>query len=197
MHDRTSVLNLLDSKKFKSVVDVGSSVNPWAGSHITHTIDIIPMHNNYHAFIGNICEQEVWEEVKVYLKGNKFDFAICTHTLEDILNPLFVIKQLSQIATAGYIAMPSKWVELTRHNLPWKGWQHHRWVFDVIDNKLVCLPKLPYLEYMDTENFRGRPEEIALFWDSELPSEILNADYMGPDDETFRDMVRKFLNYTP
>ena len=37
-----------------------------------------------------------------------FDFAICSHTLEDVRDPLHVCAELMRVAKAGYIEVPSR-----------------------------------------------------------------------------------------
>lgn len=197
INDREQELNYLKTQQFNSVIDVGAAYNPWAGDYITHTVDIIDTSPKFHQFKGNICEEPVWNSVETHCEtvGSKFDFAICTHTLEDILNPFFVAKKLSLIAKEGFIAMPSKWVDLSRKShYPFKGWMHHRWIFDVIDGILVCVPKLPYMEYLDTNRFRDNPEEIKFYWKGELPVKILNDDFIGPDDQSYLRILENFLN---
>src|SRR3954449_10993879 len=36
----------------------------------------------------------------------QFDFAICSHTLEDIRDPIWVCSELARVARAGYIEVP-------------------------------------------------------------------------------------------
>jgi hypothetical protein len=198
INDRTSEFDFLGERNFNTIIDVGAAYNPWAGSHVTHTVDINETSSTYHQFKGNICEETVWGDVLEYCesKHSKFDFAICTHTLEDILNPFFVAKKLSMIAKEGFVAMPSKWVDLSRSShRPFKGWMHHRWVFDVIDGVLVCVPKLSYMEYLNTDEFIGKPEEIKFYWKDELPVKILNDDFIGPDEQSYLELVQNFLNH--
>lgn len=198
INDRGEVLDYLKEQKFTTVIDIGAAKNPWAGTYITHTVDIVDTAPQFQQFKGNICEESVWQKAIEYceLKNSKFDFAICTHTLEDILNPFFVAKKMSLIAKEGFVAMPSKWADLSRgpHHA-WKGWMHHRWVFDVIDGTLVCVPKLPYMEYIGTDYFIGKPEEIRFYWKETLPVRILNDDFIGPDEASYIQLVEDFLNH--
>lgn len=197
INDRAAGLDYLGQRNFSRVIDIGASCNLWADGFVSHVVDInIPPSNTVKYFQGNISDEPVWNLIHEDVKQHGlFDFAICTHTLEDILNPMFVIKHMSSIAKEGIIAMPSKWVELSRSSRPFKGWIHHRWLFDVIDNKLVCVPKLPYLEYIDTNHFKSKPEEIRIYWKDELPATILNDDYIGPSEEAYLSIVTQFLSY--
>lgn len=45
----------------------------------------------------------------------KLDFAICTHTLEDLDNPGPVWELLPVVARRAFVAVPSKHAELRRH----------------------------------------------------------------------------------
>ena len=107
-----------------------------------------------------------------------------------------MVKKLSLIAKEGFIAMPSKWIDLSRGpHRPWKGWMHHRWIFDVIDGTLVCVPKLSYMEHLNTDHFIGKPEEIKFYWKDDISVKILNDDFIGPSEESYLEQVYAFLNH--
>ena len=99
--------------------------------------------------------------------SGKFDFALCTHVVEDLNNnPAILLNLLGRIANGGFLATPSKFVELSRfeiappglaasyHATSWRGYYHHRWIFDLHMNggahgdeaQIVAFPKLPLLE---------------------------------------------------
>jgi hypothetical protein len=62
----------------------------------------------------------------------QFDFAVCSHTLEDIRDPVFACQELQRVAKAGYVEVPSRIEEhMTGLNGDWAGWSHHHWVCDV------------------------------------------------------------------
>jgi hypothetical protein len=73
------------SKQFK-VIDVGGSAGGWSAQYIDALIDMNPVPNdNITHFYGDINEDTVWNDVnKHILENGKFDFCICTHTLEDV-----------------------------------------------------------------------------------------------------------------
>jgi hypothetical protein len=73
----------------------------------------------------DVCEPWPFED-------GQFDFAVCSHTLEDVRDPVFVCRELQRVARAGYVEVPSRIEEhMTGINGPWAGWAHHRWVCDV------------------------------------------------------------------
>jgi hypothetical protein len=80
----------------------------------------------------DICDHEPWP-----FADDQFDFAICSHTLEDIRDPVWVCRELQRVARAGYIETPSRAEEQSWgvHG-PWVGWSHHRWLVDVVDQRL-------------------------------------------------------------
>lgn len=71
------------------------------------------------------------------------DFAICSHTLEDVRDPLAVCRELVRVAKAGYIEVPSREAESSR------GWErpriaglsHHRWLIDIEGSRITFLMK--------------------------------------------------------
>lgn len=174
------MLALLEKEKFFRVIDIGGSMNPWAGKYVTHYLDIINMHEYLHnsglytpevqrakCFLGDINDSFGWEEVMKDVASNGlFDFAICTQTLEDIRNPVSPLKRMPEIAKAGFISVPHKWRELgyveshdpndqatLRLLGPYLGYFHHRWIFTIIIREVPILrlfPKLAFVERLDT-----------------------------------------------
>ena len=62
-----------------------------------------------------------------------FDFAICSHTLEDVRDPLHVCAELQRVAKAGYIEVPSRVKETCLGHERWNqaGLSHHRWLIEI------------------------------------------------------------------
>jgi hypothetical protein len=80
----------------------------------------------------DICDREPFP-----FAGDRFDFVICSHTLEDIRDPIWVCAEINRIGKAGYIEVPSRLEEQTYgvHG-PWVGWSHHRWLVDVTPGRI-------------------------------------------------------------
>jgi ubiquinone/menaquinone biosynthesis C-methylase UbiE len=55
------------------------------------------------------------------------DFLICSHTLEDLRDPIRVCREINRVAKAGYIEVPSRAMEtifgLEHRGYP--GYYHH------------------------------------------------------------------------
>src|SRR5919112_583208 len=51
----------------------------------------------------DICERDPWP-----FEDASFDFVICSHTLEDVRDPVWVCSELVPIGKAGYIEVPSR-----------------------------------------------------------------------------------------
>ncbi|MBV9771272.1 MAG: hypothetical protein JOZ32_17000 [Bryobacterales bacterium] len=57
---------------------------------------------------------------------------ICSHTLEDVRDPLWVCSEMIRIAKAGYIEVPSRiWETCRGHEPGIAGLSHHRWLIDI------------------------------------------------------------------
>ncbi len=75
----------------------------------------------------DMCAREPWP-----WPADFFDFVVCSHTLEDIRDPVFVCEEMDRVGRAGYIEVPSRAEEQTlgvQGN--WIGWGHHHWLCDV------------------------------------------------------------------
>jgi hypothetical protein len=77
----------------------------------------------------DICDHATWP-----FADDQFDFAVCSHTLEDVRDPVRVCGELQRVARAGYIEVPSRLEEQSpMADQPGIGWSHHRWLIDVDD----------------------------------------------------------------
>jgi hypothetical protein len=86
----------------------------------------------------DLCGREPWP-----LADRSVDFAICSHTLEDLRDPLWVCAELIRVAKAGYIEVPSRAAEQSRgwEAIGIAGLSHHRWLIDITDNRITFLMK--------------------------------------------------------
>ena len=73
----------------------------------------------------DISDPEPWP-----FDDKMFDYVICSHTLEDIRDPVHVCREIVRIGKAGYIETPGAAIEVTRgiESPLWCGWHHHRWL---------------------------------------------------------------------
>lgn len=117
----------------------------------------------------DICDREPFP-----FDDDAVDFAICSHTLEDVRDPVWVCAELNRIARAGYIEVPSRLEEQSYGvNGPWVGWSHHRWLVDVTPGRIEFVAKPGVLQGRRDCRFPAgfaaslRPEERvqALFWE--------------------------------
>lgn len=144
------LIDKLDDKAV--VVDVGGGGSPFPRAN--YVIDMTPYEKR--AALGkvevdfperftadtwtmlDICERTPWP-----FEDNYFDFAVCSHVLEDIRDPIWVCSEMERVAKAGYIEVPSRIIEQSRgveHPL-YAGFYHHRWLIDFKDNSVLFMHK--------------------------------------------------------
>lgn len=134
--------------------------------------------------VRDICDREPWP----FAEG-QFDFAVCSHTLEDVRDPIWICAELNRVAKAGYIEVPARSEEQT-HGVhgPWVGWSHHHWLIDVVDGCVEFVFK-PHLLHGRREFWvdpgwgssqppRGRVS--TLFWQGSF--EFRERIFYEPDD---------------
>lgn len=75
--------------------------------------------------------------------GDKeIDFVICSQTLEDLRDPLWVCAEMIRVGKRGYIEVPSRLAESSRGVEPKQvGWSHHRWLIDIVGNHVYFTMK--------------------------------------------------------
>jgi hypothetical protein len=205
---RQHIINYVNEKRIHgnyTVVDVGGSVEGWSSQIVNAIIDFnepVKHIDNIKHFKSDITHPNGWIEILDYVEKNgKFDFCICTHTLEDIMNPGYVCEQISKIAKKGYIAVPSKYRELSKfeayYTIPGKlrnstqveyvghrGYMHHRWIFTIKDNEFVGFPKIGYIDkatiFDNIANFDDNVCDLSFFWKDNVSVKYLNNNYLGP-----------------
>lgn len=74
-----------------------------------------------------------------------FDFAYCSQTIEDLVNPVPLLRELDRVARAGVIESPSRLAEQTlgirdrMASAP--GHPHHHWIVDPAPDRIELCPK--------------------------------------------------------
>ncbi|MGQ0676185.1 MAG: methyltransferase domain-containing protein [Rhodospirillales bacterium] len=113
-----------------------------------------------------------------------FDFSFCSHTIEDLRDPIAVCAELLRVSRAGYIETPSREREsFCKHRffalktalgrMPPVGFDHHRWLVELDGGHLRFLAKDQRLS-ADRRNFITRSDlgrklteaesGLGLFW---------------------------------
>jgi methyltransferase family protein len=97
----------------------------------------------------DICDHEPWP-----FEDRQFDFVVCTHTLEDVRDPVWVCSEIARVGKAGYIEVPSRLEEQSYgFQGPWTGWGHHRWLIDVDGDRIDFVFKHAVVHNRDSDRF--------------------------------------------
>jgi Methyltransferase domain len=124
----------------------------------------------------DLCGREPWP-----LADKSIDFAVCSHTLEDLRDPLWVCAELVRVAKAGYVEVPSRAAEQSR------GWEHpriaglshHRWLIEIEGRRIAFLMKFHLLHAdwrcsLPASFLRSLPQAAHvqwLFWEQQFECE--------------------------
>jgi hypothetical protein len=116
----------------------------------------------------DICDREPWP-----FADDQFDLSVCSHTLEDVRDPLYVCAELIRVSKAGYIEVPSRLEEQSfGFQGPWAGWGHHRWLVELDGDELTFVLKHHVMHGRSSDHFPAgfhatlTPVEriLALWW---------------------------------
>lgn len=192
-HVRNHVVEYVKEKKKLNpnykVLDIGgvADYTTWSHDITDYMVDLNSFeHPRIKLFNFNINHESQWEPLFKFVEENgKFDFCICSHTLEDIALPAVTLRNMPLIAKEGFVATPSKFAELNRIGTqPWLGHIHHRWIFTFKDGVYIAIPKLSFTEHItELVNMGSSDENISdlnFFWKDDIEFKVLNNDYMGP-----------------
>ena len=199
--DRKHIINYIKNKKIHDasykVIDIGGSAGGWSHEVIDFIVDINapPIQTHIQYFSLDINKEREWEQIEAYVqKHGKFDFSICSHTLEDISMPNVVVEQLFKISKEGYIAVPSKYREFCRfeggNDYPYRGYIHHKWIMHMINNTLYAWPKLNLIEssiFDCIADINDNVKDLSFMWSDTFQFKIINDGYMGPNVNAVKD----------
>jgi hypothetical protein len=196
-----SVKNLIgDVKKIISdndykTIDIGASLQFWSYPECKFVADIVKLEQEGVKFFDfNIQDKNTWTELLNYVEEHgKFDYSICSHTLEDVITPTDLLELLPKISKKGYIAIPSKYNEfMFLWDNKYRGNAHHKQIIDVKDDMICIYPKYPFIEVFEEtdkvlENNLGN--ELVVFWEDEIPYKFFAQDNIFHSDG---DLIKQF-----
>jgi hypothetical protein len=167
------------------VLDIGGWASPF--NRANYILDVEPYETRgfYRTFGGPASQgpshehftKDTWiqrdlcERTPFPFRDKQLDFVICSHTLEDIRDPLWVCSEMVRIAKRGYIEVPSRVAESCR------GWEdpeeaglsHHRWLITMRDNSIDFLMKYHLIHThwrfsLPASFLKGLPTEQRVQW---------------------------------
>ena len=204
LHEHGALLDWLKDRKARcpdfTVIDVGAAANPWSAAVLSATFDINDCALAPIQFTGDLNDARSWTSVLRHVsRHGRFSYAICSHTLQDLAYPAMTLEMLPLIAEAGYIAVPSRYLESVKPEGPYRGFIHHRWVLDGVDGQLVLAPKIGLVEHLALEGeggWSGAPDrfEFQLTWRGAIDFQPLNGDYLGPTRDHVIGYYTQFLD---
>jgi hypothetical protein len=122
----------------------------------------------------DICDRDPWP-----FEDGQFDFVICSHTLEDVRDPVGVCREMMRVGRAGWITTPAAVTELTRgiESPHWCGWRHHRWLVEREGDGIVFLakphnvndPTWPAAVRSPRFLRPGALEPLSFYWEGSFP----------------------------
>ncbi|HEX6903875.1 MAG TPA: methyltransferase domain-containing protein [Thermoanaerobaculia bacterium] len=144
----------------------------------------------------DICSSDPWP-----FTDKQFDFAICSHTLEDLRDPLRVCRELNRVAKAGYIEVPSRLHEsIMGLERPGQvGLSHHRWLIEIAGNHIRFMQKYHMIHadwrFHIPHSYRSRITPDAaiacLWWDNSFTYEEVEVYGVPAQERELAEFVQK------
>ncbi|OCQ94476.1 hypothetical protein BCD64_07275 [Nostoc sp. MBR 210] len=207
-------LKLESLPKDAKILDAGGWFKPF--DYATHVVDLMPWETRraklqLEQLPHERFTKETWyqinfleENLKLPFDNKSFDFSFCSHTLEDLKQPLYLIQELMRVSKAGYIEVPSRLAEQTvaiEDGCSSKlGYFHHHYIVDEGDNNtLIFYSKenslninpqtcaIPLLTYRRLTAKNPNLSIISFFWED-------NFSVKFESGNTAYDKARKYRN---
>lgn len=133
------VENFCKINNYKNILEIGPGTVPF--SLATKFI-------GYNEKIKSYVSVDI-DEDKIPFENKELEFIYCRHTIEDIQNPTFALREIFRTTRSGYIETPSPLVEIIRgidaqaNSNTYGGYIHHRYIVwsDIKENTIYILPK--------------------------------------------------------
>jgi methyltransferase family protein len=201
------------------VLDVGGGASPL--NTATHVIDCSPFEEAASPLLEGRplrFTADTWTVADVcdgpwpYPNGY-FDFAFCSHLLEDVRDPVFVCRELMRVSKAGYIETPSRLREIyhPKSGYLWRrvlgrptrvGYGHHRWFVEQEPGGLVfttkTLTSIHGRDFFITPGELRRPLKVddlamAYFWEGTFSARERLIIKPGETEADLREFKRRAL----
>jgi hypothetical protein len=188
------------------VLDIGGWHSPL--NRANAVIDIMPYETRHQA---NALLTDVWPEERFTKESfvqtdicqapwpfadKQFDFVVCSHTLEDLRDPITVCREIIRVGKRGYIEVPSRLVESTKgvERPFYCGYYHHRWLCEMDGKTLVFQFKPAMLHAYRRFHFSKSPlkrinpkyDALGFFWEDSFS---FKERILIDRDEVQRDLV--------
>ena len=183
------------------VVDIGGEAGgSWSNNYIDVCVDINAQDstsNRPQLMRIDICDRQQWDRLLEHVaEHGLFDYCICTHTLEDIYNPVEALRLMPKIAREGIIATPSVNTELSCHEGGYLGYIHHRWIFTARGSQILVVPKLSVLEGIAAQynlSYDNSRQEVRFKWCDTIEWAMFMDNYLGPTPDAVSNEFRAVI----
>ena len=97
-------------KESDVVLDIGGGLQPF--NRANYVLDTLPYEQRRTGNSREYFTKESWIEWDICSRkpfpfaDQSIDFVVCSHTLEDIRDPIWVCQEMNRIAKRGYIETP-------------------------------------------------------------------------------------------
>lgn len=193
---RDEIKKYISDNNLKTI-DIGASAMYWSYPECKFVADSFQISMDEVTFFNiNLENKTTWSELLNYVEINgKFDFSICSHTLEDVFNPTDLINLITEISNGGFIAMPSKYDEFSfLFGNDYRGNAHHKHIFDIKNDELLIFPKFSWIERNKNSDDLikdGGGTEISFTWENKIPFKIFGD---GVPFKSDGDLINNFYN---
>lgn len=198
------------------ILDAGGWFRPLAAA--THVVDIMPYQTRQgrlqlEPLPGERFTAATWHiadfldpQLRLPYPDRTFDFAYCGQTVEDLVDPEPLLRELGRVSRRGLIESPSRLLEQTigvRDRIgPGIGHPHHHWLLDGGDGHLDLSPKsalhslaprqyaIPLLTYARLLAADGDRCTCRVEWKDRLTWALVPADEAAQRACAFRAAVR-------
>jgi hypothetical protein len=164
------------------VLDIGGWGQPFTRAN--YVVDLMPYETRgVFGHLGPDAEsftKDTWLQLDICsdplpFANKSIDFLLCSHTLEDVRDPIRLCREINRVAKRGYIEVPSRRMESIRHleHRGYPGYYHHRWLVEIANNTAIFRFKTPLMcsswRYTFPKSYVRRltaEERVAfLFWE--------------------------------
>lgn len=156
----SGIENFCKKNNFKNILEIGPG-----NVHFPLATSFIGFNEN----VKNCINLDI--DVEQFPFNDKsVDFTYSRHTLEDIQNPDFCMKEIIRVSKSGYIETPSPLIEITKgvdatsKSETYAGYIHHRYIIwsDIFNKVIYFLPKYSSIIDAYIENIKERPDLFKL-----------------------------------